>query len=174
MVSSWSAIHSKPLYPIVFVKLGRGLKKTCIELLPKNKVIIYFNSHLYMLWITFSSRLGWGGYVDVHINQWERVVTNWIRGLRRGGVICYEHMEEDFERELLHLASILGFQSVDKSRLDCVVEFQRQFLAASNNLKYPRWITLIIHFIYWLTILQLCLAYFTWVIILLSICAIFF
>lgn len=53
------------------------------------------------------------------VASWETLAHVWIGGLKQGGIIYYERLRHDTERELRRLAGVLGL-TLDEDRLDCV------------------------------------------------------
>jgi len=69
---------------------------------------------------TYIQEKGWGNFVKTTILHWERLATDWIRGLKRGGIFYYERITADFESEMVRLANVMGIL-LDQKRFECAV-----------------------------------------------------
>ena len=75
-------------------------------------------------------RLDWETYVDWNVPQWVDLALIWIESIRNGGVLHYENLVADREKEIRKLMKVLNF-SFDEQRLQCVLKhdpkhFKRQ------------------------------------------------
>lgn len=53
---------------------------------------------------------------------WETLATVWIRGLKYGGIIYYERLRYETEKELVRVMRMLGMKNVNRERLQCVLK----------------------------------------------------
>lgn len=90
----------------------------------------------------------WDNFVSRSIASWETLAHVWISRLKQGGIIYYERLRHETEKELRRLAGILGL-TLDEDRLNCVVRhatdnsFKRT--AKSNDDPYTASQRLLIH-----------------------------
>lgn len=80
---------------------------------------------------------GWNGFINRGIRGWETIATTWIRGLKRGGVVYYERLRKNTAKELVRLAAMIGFGSVNRERLDCVLQHNKDNSFRRTDRKYP-------------------------------------
>ena len=86
---------------------------------------------------------GWGLFVETGITHWERLATDWIRGLKRGGIFYHERMTTDFESEMKRLAIVMGIP-LDQKRFECefailivlYLNIRRLFFNCCSQLNY--------------------------------------
>jgi hypothetical protein len=88
---------------------------------------------------TYIEDEGWGLFVETGITHWERLATDWIRGLKRGGIFYHERMTTDFESEMKRLAIVMGIP-LDQKRFECAVSEKKTSIHAippEMNYVYP-------------------------------------
>jgi len=100
---------------------------------------IYRNHQPVSLNESYIQEKGWGNFVKQGIFHWERLATDWIRGLKRGGIFYYEIMTTDFESEMKRLAIVMGIP-LDEKRFECAVSEKKTPIHAippEMNYVYP-------------------------------------